>query len=166
MKSATRFWVIIFAVLATSGLISAGTAHAGPPQETYCYWISTGSVSNCDGLGWYEVSSCQASGVTKEIDAWNGPVRVTLQYMYGNGGCRSVMARMAVYAHVTADAECYVKVQRNSDGSAYYAGVDNRGDSDAYSDSTSILYDAGVTSYAWGRCWVNGTRYDARTSNW
>ncbi|MBB5868288.1 hypothetical protein F4553_001667 [Allocatelliglobosispora scoriae] len=141
--------VIVFAGLA----VSPASAHAA--VEANCYWYSGqwGRNSNCDNQNFFYASACELEGPKD----WGLSVNiglnviVYLDYVWGNGGCRSARARMTIYGPVPPGSNCYVKIARDSDNKTLYTSERYPGDSDEY-QYTNILYDAGVTSYAWGYC--------------
>jgi len=151
-----RFKALIAAlVVAFAGLVvSPAPAHAA--VESTCYWYSgqSGRNSNCDDKDFFYADACTIDGGSKDwhLSAYIGlNVWVYLDYVWGNGGCRSVQARMSIYGPVPPGSNCYVKLARDSDNKTLYTSVRLPGDSDEY-QSTNILYDANVTSYAWGYC--------------
>ena len=86
-------------------------------------------------------------------------VLVSLWYARGpSRECRTVEALITTPYGLPAGSNCYVKVERNyrdpgtGENDRVYAGIPVGGDH-AY---TRDLYDAGVSSYAWGYCAIPG----------
>lgn len=167
--------VILLTVLV--GLtVNSTTAQAIPPVEPDsgppCSWVRVGDKSLCDGWlpsyqGQYN-NVCRNTSVTQTVAVakiWAGTellADVLLHYdrgdrtsAYPNGNCRTIYASILAYN----DVSCYAKVQRNSDGQSY-ATYDWDG------SASPVLYDAGVTSYAWGICTFEGRTYSAQTRNY
>lgn len=133
---------------------AGAAAFASPAQAASpCYWISTGNTSNCDG---WSRSTASANGCNdfKYIDGVrlgdsgaHGPGNDAFLSLLYSPSCRSVIGDMEVN-NLPAGSNCYFKIVRNSDGEAYYTGHP-AGTSHL---NSPLLYDAGVTSYAWAYC--------------
>lgn len=145
-----RKWAGALAVLLVAAaapvaadLADPAAAEAAPP----CRWEVRGDRSNCDGLTFQyteEVLGCTDWRVVDDV-VLGGRVHVELFY---SRTCRAVAAGMWPAQEPPPGSSCYVKVERNSDGQAYRASMNTR---------TQVLYDADVTSYAWGHCeWGSG----------
>lgn len=158
-------------VTALAGVaINATPAPAVPPLDPNtdppCEWASgqQGTHSACDGklpTFWEGVYGdiCMDDSYTQVVDVakiWAGRrlvADVILSYdrgprtsTYPSGACRTIYAEILVYPD---SASCYAKIERNSDKRAFYTYQWN-------GTTTPVVYDAGVTSYAWGIC-----RYDS-----
>jgi hypothetical protein len=148
----------------TVGAAPAQAGASGPP----CGWTQFHTASNCDGIVMDDAlwEACGRESIATIY--WlriNGPGGVLLGYVgldylrgsrtsaYPGGVCRVAAASVGT---ANTAASCYAKVVRNSDGQEYatYNGNGFRSQS---------VYDAGVTSYAWGVCSYNGGRYSVRT---
>jgi hypothetical protein len=162
-----RHLVGLLATVPTAAVIS--TLSAMPAEAAVCYWTSFGTSSNCDGrnpdaLG----TSCGSdartvhSVVLRDPGGFAGPT-VDLRY---SGNCRTAWARIRGGWGPDYDQfGCFVRIHRNSDGQEYSAGLPF-GSTNA-SAWTNVVYDANVSSYAYGNCDTGvGRQFTGRTPNW
>lgn len=165
-------------VVALAAFVVGATPAAAVAPDPPCEWASgqSGTSSGCDGLPFiYTMTDHCAGFVVYPYEAIiRGPggvalARVAIGYYRGaktaafpSGDCRVAFAEIDMYSPY---ASCYVKVQRNSDGQAYYVGGEY---SDLYTKAmyTAVVYDANVSSYAWGHCEYNSSPYSAGTSSY
>lgn len=180
MSPVRRMLVIpVVAFVALVGIaISATPAQAAPPDPP-CEWEpgQWGTHSGCDGLDpsptERHFNYCNFAALPYWADRVDvvGPsgiilAEVALIYtrgrqteLYPDGACRTIDAGIRVLNGAATD--CYVKIERNSDKLAYRVG----GEYQEWQE-TPVVYDAGVTSYAWGYCKFGGLEYSARTRNY
>lgn len=169
MSPVRRMLVIpVVAFVALVGIaISATPAQAAPPDPP-CEWEPGhwGTDSGCDGLHPLGLDHYAYCWDGEEVDlvpvgpAGNTLAYIALDYYYGGGACRTISAAILV---VNPAASCYAKVERNYGSKLAYRV------SGSYNDGwqvSRVVYDAGVTSYAWGQCTFNGSAYSARTQNY
>jgi hypothetical protein len=150
---------------ASMALLATSPAAAAPPDPP-CEWTSYGNASGCDGLTAYAAPHYPACGGSQEVYrvAVVGPNQNVLAYValdyFRPQACQTIAASILV---VDPAANCYVKVQRNSGSpqDAYRAG----GTPDEWR-YTQVLYDSGVTSYAWGSCTYQGRTYTGGTGSY
>jgi hypothetical protein len=144
---------------------AAGFVTPDPP----CEWEPNkrGTESTCDGKPPFGDPWGSGLGICGEpIQPYQADIRgpggvllatVYLHYNRGlkttghpQGECRVAYARIRIHNPYAA---CYGRIMRNSDQEAYYTQTFSRS---AYSELlTPAIYDAGVSSYAWGRCTYN-----------
>jgi hypothetical protein len=145
-------------------LIVGGLAIAAPARaEATCRWLDGqwGQSSNCDNIG---VAAC--TNWTPVRTAPIGPGIVV--ELYYSPTCRTVSGMVRASIGDLWAENCYVKVQRNSDNEVLYASaeIESR-NPNFFVGTTNMLYDAGVTSYAWSHCELsNGVIYRGGTSSY
>jgi hypothetical protein len=156
------------AILVVTGLTiggPAGTASAQADQAaaTTCSWDVFGKSSNCDDVDPWATTCADDRDAKRTATLSSDPaIRV---YLYYSPSCRTVWASI-MYWGSAQPGTCYVKVQRNSDNRALYDGVAKDPFVTVWVGETNMLYDADVTSYAWGYCEVNGRTYRGGTSSY
>jgi len=178
MGSVRRLLAMLFVAIAVAaGLgVTAAPAHA---ELLVCDWDpgQVGNYSTCDGI------PVNDGGYTDLIHAcdgiWARPYTATIRDRYGNAlatiellyirgtaapGYSDGVCRLAAASIIMRNdsASCYVKVERNSDRQAYRTD----GNPSYISRVTQVVYDAGVSSYAWGYCSYNGRAYTAGTPSY
>lgn len=160
----SRLWNLLAAMtIATGAAVSVGT----PAQAaTSCYWLpgQWGNASNCDNLSPNNTSCLFDRFVARSANIGPG-IDVELWY---SPSCRTVYASMWADIELGPGSNCYMKVTRNSDGETLRAGVTLHDRPHRYAGYTNMLYDADVTSYAWGYCKTstNGPVYRGGTSSY
>jgi hypothetical protein len=141
---------------------------AADAPGTPCSWWVFGRSSNCDDVdpwaGHPEDPPCANDGDDVRTATLSSDPGIRV-YLYYSPRCRTVWANI-IYWGSTAPGTCYVKVQRNSDNKALYAGVYKDPFVTAWVGETNMLYDADVTSYAWGHCEVGGRTYRGGTPSY
>jgi hypothetical protein len=126
-----------------------------------CTWYVFGSSSNCDNLPAAECSEWEDVR-TRTI----GPgIVVTLWYSLP---CRTVVGEISATIGDLYTDNCYVKVERNYDREILRQGVEQQSRfPNFYWALTNMLYDARVSSFAWGYCRLsNGAVYSGATESW
>jgi hypothetical protein len=164
----------VIAVLVAALAVGSAPAQATAPDPP-CEWDSYRTHSTCDGLQMGDElwAACghEAIATVKWATVYGpGGIRladVYLDYLRGTrtsshpgGVCRLAAAFLAV-DH--PEANCYVKVERTSDGQAFRVSDTAE---DVIGKHTQSVYDAGVTSYAWARCDFRGGVYTAQTGSY
>ena len=159
---------------AASAVSAISVATPDPP----CEWKpgQAGTDSTCDGLDVDRfLRNCAGFAVYPYEAIIRGPngialAKVVLGYIrgarttaYPNGDCRVAYAYISV---MHPDADCYAKVERNKDQQAFYVGGVYLPYPQTPANYTPVVYDAGVSSYAWGRCNYYGGTYDNGTPSY
>jgi hypothetical protein len=170
MRYLGRMRAVIAAILlVTASVVAVGSAAparaAGP-----CSWNANGwgTASNCDNKP-SDFSNCRGSMIDlgpsyrKNL---GGYAQIELRY---STVCRTTWASITINDTPSTPSgnieNCYVKVQRNSDDQAYRFAW-NHNLLAFWPYTTTMVYDADVTSYAWGYCDVGATVYTAQTPSY
>jgi hypothetical protein len=157
--------ILVLMMGVAAALATASPAAAAAPDPP-CEWTSFGNSSGCDGLAAYGTPHQPTCGGSEEVyrvairtPGTNGRTLayVALDY-FRPQACQTIAASIEV---TDSAASCYVKVERTSGSprDAYRVGG-------VFGQwrFTQVLYDAGVTSYAWGSCTYQGATYTNGTA--
>ncbi|GAA3100496.1 hypothetical protein [Streptosporangium carneum] len=164
---------LFMTLLLTTSMFFGVTGTAEAHDQMPCHWEVVGDRSYCDNHvtqpGDPVSDQCfgphngEYAKYTAEFN--DGSLNIGyIQLLYnGKDACRTVAAVIVMNGGIPAGSNCYVKVERTSDGQAYRVGASPNG-----AAFTASLYDADVESYAWGYCkWgSNGPAYTAQTGRW
>jgi len=176
MTTFRRLLTILLVAGLTASAVAASTAPAGAAPgalstDPPCEWADWGTSSACDGIHPWGVAhraECGTGGFVDTVEIRASSLTV-LAYVdlvyergprttYPNGNCRTAWAELTVVNDNVS--YCRAEIRRNSDGQKYevYGAPGHQ--------QTAVVHDAGVTSYAWGICFYQGSYFTARTINY
>lgn len=173
MKQRSRLILAVLSIgmvlgLGVVNLLSPAKAAAYPESGQVCswYWNSFGRSSNCDNK-YSDTYECYRDvRVARRTTLSSSDPSIELSLLY-SPRCRTVWASLGVRRdNGSVVGTCDTKVQRNSDGKRLYDGGLRWHTYLFATATTPMLYDANVTSFAWARCYVDGHKYEGRTSSY
>jgi uncharacterized protein DUF2690 len=154
-------------LLAVGLLVAGGLVVLAPATPalaaTPCYWKTFGTDSNCDGLYRYQTTCGYGTVVASTHLLYPDGTKdePVIQLIYSSA-CRTIYAQLinGYPEDPSSSAGCSAKIVRTYDGQAYIEPVDP-GLTFAF---TKMVYDQGVTAYAYGSCDGGAVRTEARTA--
>jgi len=163
-----RYKALLAAILLTLTTTTVVTAFATPAHASGpCYWYSWGDSSNCDGVGSWYCEDIQPNDTEWADVQYSFSTENYELFLLYSPRCEAVWASGFTSPKLPKGSLCYITLVRNSDGESITTRLVNTSWNTAEGD-TAMLYDAGVTSYAYMYCrrGTGGPTWSGWTIDW